>query len=124
MSNHLLIDGVQHEIPCDTAHVSDGYHTFGELYEHRCLLFIALLSNTPRCLPWRAHKHPDGSMYQGWFIAGMTLPTGMITYHLPLKYWNLLSPYPVVTYETAPAWDGHTSRDVLARLEQWITNYA
>lgn len=29
-------------VECDAEQVSDGYHTFGELYAHRCILFAAL----------------------------------------------------------------------------------
>ena len=63
--------------------VSDGHHTMNELYEHRHRLFLALLKiydtyitpldsrgSTIRC--WKSKQHDDGSMYDGWFIAGMT----------------------------------------------------
>lgn len=106
----------------ETGQVSDGYHTFDELYDHRCHLFVALM----RCqsgLSWRAKLHDDGSEYPGWFIAGMHLPTGDITYHLPLWMWPLLdSPADyafIETFDKAPKWDGHTPNDVLIRLNMW-----
>jgi len=96
--------------------VSDGYHTFDELYEHRCHLFIALM----RCKPtisWRANNHEDGTMYDGWFIAGMHLPTGDISYHLPTNMWELLDHSGIATSLKAPAWDGHTPSDTLRRIK-------
>ena len=98
--------------------VSDGYHTFDELYEHRHLLFILLVSTNQWYLkPWKSKLHDDGPMYPGWFIAGTTLPSGPISYHLPLEYWDLLN---IQELPQAPKWDGHTSKDVVERLKQAI----
>lgn len=104
--------------------VSDGYHTFGELYEHRCLLFALLVRTAASVIdgslvfakPWRSHAHDDGSRLEGWFVAGLTLATGPITYHLPERMWHLLDTVP--TFDRAPAFDGHTSGDVVQRLAQ------
>lgn len=69
--------------------VSDGYHTFNELYDHRHALFLALLSVHAGVLPtWMSRRHEDGSAFEGWFIAGIELPTGMISYHLPDRLWD------------------------------------
>jgi hypothetical protein len=62
--------------------VSDSYHTFEELYNHRNLLFIAILNAYP-AYGWKSRKHHTGERLPGWFIAGLDLPTGPITYHLP-----------------------------------------
>lgn len=97
--------------------VSDGYHTFDELYEHRHLLFC-LATKNPGLKSWRAKFHDDGSHYSGYFIAGIHLPSGDITYHLPYKYWGLLNH--AETYEKAPTWDGHTSSDVVDRLRVFL----
>src|SRR5574343_1157886 len=102
-------------IPGETGQVSDGFHTFDELYEHRCQLFAALM-HCRRDISWKAGYHSDGTMFDGWFIAGMDLPTGRITYHLPATMWNLLG---VPSYERAPEWDGHTPQDVVSRLNEW-----
>jgi len=83
--------------------ISDTYHTFGELYEHRCLLFCCLLvfisSDAPmgfQATCWKSKTHwIDGKLepvWNGWFVAGAELyPMKQITYHLPLKYWNMLA---------------------------------
>lgn len=109
---HLLL-------PCDTSQVSDGYHTFDELYNHRNLLFIAAMKTYPQ-LSWRARFHHDGTGEAGWWIGGMHLPTGDISYHLPDRFWQLLDAVTIETRERAPKWDGHTASEVLDRLRRWI----
>lgn len=99
--------------------VSDGYHTFEELYSHRYMLFICLMKSNPS-ISWRANNHDDGSSFTGYFIAGMELPTGNISYHLPIGYWNHLDYSGIRTSNKAPKWDGHTSEDVVNRLNRWI----
>jgi len=103
-------------LPCPVGKVSDGFHTFDELYEHRHILFIKLMNCRPD-KSWKSRKHEDGSMYEGdWFVAGMCLPTGDVTYHLEGKYWDMAK---VQEHEFAPPWDGHTAEDVLNRLSNW-----
>lgn len=103
--NHLYI-------PCDVADVSDGYHTFNELYDHRTALFLALAKALN--VGWRSKLHADGTIFYGWFIAGLSLPTGEISYHLPLYMWD--TAHYMHTYDRAPGWDGHTPLDVVERL--------
>lgn len=93
-----------------TGSTSDGYHTFDELYEHRCHLFALLLSHYDS---WKSKLHDDGSEFVGWFIAGAELPSGTITYHLPMSMWDLCR---CRILDRAPAWDGHTPSDVIARM--------
>lgn len=109
---------------------SDGYHTFNELYQHRIVLFVALAEmvlianrkeakDRPEVVTWCSQKHSDGSKWDGWFIAGLELSTGQVTYHLPMSDWERVSKIlPVV--EQAPEWDGHTPADVVDRLERWV----
>jgi hypothetical protein len=103
----------------DTNRVSDGYHTFGELYDHRCILYIAMckLLSEKRDSPsvWRSKKHADGSVWEGWFLLGISTRKGeQITYHLPEKLWN--GTHFAAVLEKAPEFDGHTSQDVLSRI--------
>ena len=100
---------------------SDGYHTFGELYEHRIALFIALCRTyADTHFPievWRSKLHFDGSSFDGWFIMGIRKEKGnQITYHLPMSKWDETDF--AETLECAPEWDGHTSADVLERLKK------
>jgi len=106
----------------DTNLISDGYHTVGELYEHRIALFIAFCNTLYKLdpvvdsLPWKSKVHSDGSVWDGWFIAGIGIVKGkQISYHLPIDKWDSLR---VVVYDKAPEWDGHTPQDVLDRLKQ------
>lgn len=110
--------------------ISDGYHTFNELYEHRCLLFALLCKYYEiycnefgyEGRPWISEAHHDGSKWEGWFIAGLTLPTGkVITYHLPSKLWDSMIHYCEIK-ERAPEWDGHTSDDVVLRMCEFLNN--
>jgi len=105
----------------DTNLVSDGYHTFGELYEHRFVLFIKLcrfLEDHPykgRMEVWKSKLHHDGSSYDGWFIMGIgTVKGEQISYHLPLSRWDECD---VSIMDRAPEWDGHTPADVISRLK-------
>lgn len=101
----------------DMGEVSDGYHTFNELYEHRHWLFLALACWNGG---WAARAHADGTKIEGWFIAGMTLAqVGDITYHLPDRLWPVVEALGMVV-EAAPEWDGHASQDVVARLGEWV----
>lgn len=96
--------------------IFDGYHKMSELYTHRIMLFIALMK-THSLLSWKSKLHNDKTSIDGWFIAGMNLPTGTITYHIPEKFWDMLEN--INTLETAPPWDGHTGDDVIKRLNGW-----
>lgn len=99
--------------------VSDGYHTFDELYEHRNTLFIALMATKPE-LSWWSHQHHDGSMFDGWLIGGMSLPTGTITYHMPIAMEPLIKLTGAKYKDKAPEWDGHDSDDVVNRIQDYI----
>jgi hypothetical protein len=106
----------------DTNLISDGYHTFGELYEHRIVLFIALakelLKRKAKKIPvWKSRQHDDGAEWAGWFIVGIGEAEGaQMTYHLPTSKWDECAFIP--ERERAPKWDGHTPSDVLERLKR------
>lgn len=114
----------------DTMIVSDGYHTFDELYDHRVSIFIALcmfLSSYNKFfrdnkvvayqrLPWRSKLHSDGTMYEGYFILGINKEPGyQMTYHVPMERWK--DTEMIETLPKAPEWDGHTPAGVLERLK-------
>jgi hypothetical protein len=105
----------------ETNDISDGYHTFAQLYEHRIILFISLCKILPlnTLFVWRSKLHSDGSNFDGWFVLGMGKEKGkQITYHLPISKWNDCDF--AETLEKAPDFDGHTSQDVLTRLQSLI----
>lgn len=105
------------QIPCKGGEISDGFHTFDELYEHRTMLYIALLASNKN-YSWISKRHCDDSQWENWFVAGLRLRTGEdITYHIHDKYWDLCKNSGVTILDKAPKWDGHTSADVLTRLK-------
>jgi hypothetical protein len=115
-----FIDGPDKKV--DTGKISDGYHTFDELYDHRITVYIALcyeLWNTNPYIKvpvWRTIMHSDGSVWDGWFILGIFEESGkQITYHLPMKRWEEC--FFAKELAKAPEFDGHTSKDVLLRIE-------
>ena len=97
-----------------TGQISDGYHTFDELYAHRVRLFSALMS-AHEDKAWWSHRHHDGSKMDGWIIAGIKTPGGMVTYHLPESEIPNLPAW--LELDRGMAWDGHTADDVLERLK-------
>lgn len=90
--------------------VSDGYHTFKELYIHRNMLFSIVCQ---KCGGWKSRKHFDGTMFEGFFIAGVESPQGQITYHVENSLWNKFT---ITELKNAPQWDGHDSNEALARI--------
>jgi hypothetical protein len=70
----------------DIQNVSDGYHTFGELYSHRIKLFLSLM-NLAHLRAWDcgwSKRHDDGELCfgGGWCIGWIIAPSGLqIRYH-------------------------------------------
>ena len=114
--------------------ISDGYHTFDELYEFR-KMYNAVLFNEWATQPvgfnkdgsikpkYNVHKswrHNDGELCfgGGWFIVSAMLPTGLISNHYKAEDWDLFKVPEVekALYE----FDGHTPQDVLIRLKNLI----
>lgn len=100
--------------------LSDGFHTFNDLYYQRCILF-ATICNLNKNIAWKSKKHSNGKKCfdsDNWFIVGIDTPEGSYTYHYEIKYWNLFS---VQELEKGKEWDGHTEKDV-TRLFSLISN--
>ena len=93
----------------DVEKMSDGYHTFADLYEQRLILSAALAKNNPHA--WKSKRHEDGSVPfgGGWFIMGFDTDEGCYTYHYELKDWDL---FQCEELDKGKPWDGHTSKDV------------
>lgn len=93
----------------DVEKMSDGYHTFADLYEQRLILSAALAKNNPHA--WKSKRHEDGSVPfgGGWFIMGFDTGEGCYTYHYELKDWGL---FHCKELDKGKPWDGHTSKDV------------
>lgn len=110
----------------NTDDITDGYHTFGELYHQRAVLFATILKlkkDDPVFHGWKSKKHSDGKYCFDsngkWFITGINTPEGMYTYHYETeKYWDM---FDCEELETSPEWDGHTDKDVTRLLSLFTT---
>lgn len=105
--HHMMVDN-------NCGKVSDGDHTFDELYDHRCTLFAALCNTHPE-MAWKSLHHDDGSMFDNYFICGMNTPYGQATYHYHISKWNL---FHVQELTNAPKYDGHTPEEALERISK------
>lgn len=93
--------------------ISDGWHTFEELYYHRMILFLTI-QKANKNISWKSKKHHDGTMFEDSFIVGIETPEGQYTYHYNLKYWDLFEEIKELNY--APEYDGHKPKDITRLL--------
>lgn len=96
--------------------ISDGYHTFDELYHHRALLLAALINTPPwNNYAWKSlhHHYSNDPMEEGMFIVGIDTPFGQATYHYDLAYWSY---FDCKELDRAPEYDGHNSEDAINRI--------
>jgi hypothetical protein len=120
--SHDQVERLIRGVSADTDEISDGRHTFGELYEHRRALTAVLAATLIWYAPfgqtaWRSKRHhPDdpSPMFDDSFIVGIELPTGQILYHYKLEHWNDFAAVPEI--EHAPKWDGAGPADTVTRL--------
>lgn len=104
--------------------ISDGWHTFDELYEFRKLYNAALFNEWAKNGLYNVHKsvrHYDGEYCfndSQWFIVVAILPSGQISNHYKRDDWNLFN-IPAKDRALFP-WDGHTAKDVAERLAKFL----
>ena len=105
--------------PSDKGEISDGYHTFNELYYYRLLYNAAFFNLLPKEWVHKSKRHHDGEecFGGGWFIVTANLPTGQISNHYEIKDWDL---FHIPEKETADKWDGHTPQDAAKRLHKFL----
>lgn len=130
-----------HLRPDEIGQLSDGYHTFDDLYRFRMLYHAAFVNQldarefendrhpmTARRRPStvKSWKHSDGEpcFGGGWFIVVTHLwdsvdgkPAGQISNHYEAEHWDL---FQVPEVEEAPVFDGHATADVVERLEKFL----
>lgn len=119
-----MTENIQNEINSipynERENLSDGYHSFFELYEFRKMYNAALFNEWAVCRKYNVHKslrHNDGELCFGgkYFIVVAILPDGQISNHYLIQDWDLFKVPEVdrALYE----FDGHTPKDVLARIK-------
>lgn len=103
--------------------VSDGHHTFKELYEYRLLYNAALFNEWAAHGLYDVHKstlHHDGTVPFGdpkWFIVVAELPNGQISNHYRMDDWDLFD----IPGRVLPnVYDGHTPAVVAQRLRDFL----
>lgn len=101
--------------------VSDGFHTFKELYDIRLAYNVALFNEwykNPLCTinVHKSWRHHDGELCfgGGWFIVSAQLPTGQISNHYEAIHWDKFC-IPETEKALFP-YDGHNTQDVIERL--------
>lgn len=98
----------------DIGDLSDGFHTFNQLYYQRMILFATIVKQN-RDKAWKSLRHEDGELCfgGGWFIVGIDTPEGSYTYHYEDNYYSL---FDCAELECGKHWDGHTEKDVTRLL--------
>lgn len=97
----------------DMQKVSDGYHTFSELYHHRMVLF-SIICNQNKSKAWKSKLHHDGTMFDNYFIVGINTKEGQYSYHYHMECWDYFKNIDEIL--TAPEWDGHKPSDITRLL--------
>ena len=111
--------------------ISDGYHTFDELYQYRLMYNAGLVNmitytksryhdfHNPldKITVYKSKKHNDGqNCFDGnWFIVVIETPWGQISNHYELKDWDKFN---CKIIRKAHKYDGHTPQDCLERLNK------
>lgn len=130
MNNKVIREGTINSMICDfnkhkminTDNISDGFHTFGQLYHQRMMLFSVLVNLFPE-ISWKTTKHEDGEecFGGGWFLVTIDTPEGSYGYHYKMEDWDKFN-CPVL--EKAKHWDGYTEEHVerllsLVKMKSW-----
>lgn len=94
----------------DEGDLSDGNHTFNDLYHQRCILFATLVNLFPE-ISWKTKRHDDGELCFGGknFLVCIDTPAGPYSYHYPMEDWDKFECQEI---EQAKPFDGHTDKDV------------
>lgn len=96
---------------CNVEDLSDGFHSFKDLYKQRLYLSAALVNAYPE-KSWKSWLDENGEPWfngDGWFLVCIETPAGPYSYHYEEKDWAL---FKCKELERAKPYDGHTSDDV------------
>ena len=120
-----------------TKNISDKWHTFQDLYDHRMAFTIALCNAMhtiniledsaaydnavmeefiPTTYCYKSKRHHDNDndpMFEGSFIVVIESPQGQISYHYKLAEWDK---FRIEERYEPNVYDGHTPADTIVRL--------
>lgn len=104
--------------------VSNGHHSFGELYDFRMVLTAAFFNSLSadamhKTYKSQHHHESDTEMDEGWFVTGAVLHGKPISFHYEMKLWDL---FHVATTESSPAYEPYTSAEAFERLVDFVRN--
>lgn len=105
--------------------LSDGYHTFDELYDHRHALFLAWINTRGHpgdCYVVEDHFAGWDIVVCEWMINPTTNPAPyqrQISYHIPIQLRRYYAHLPRKTMDEHN-WDGHTPKQVVQRIYEWL----
>lgn len=105
------INANKHNPEVVTDDICDGFHTFGQLYFQRMMLFATLVNLFPE-ISWKTKRHEDGDKCFGsddWFLVTIDTPAGAYGYHYEMKYWDI---FKCDELDKAKPWDGYTEENV------------
>lgn len=107
-------ESVENVFPKNTDEISDGFHSFEQLYYQRMILFSVIVKQNKN-KSWKSWKHDNGELcfHGDCFVVGIDTPQGQYTYHYFKEYWNV---FDCKVLDHAPKWDGHTEKDVTRLL--------
>ena len=108
------------DVGINVGDISDGYHTFNELYYHRMILtsvIVNMLAKEHPDMVWKSKQHhdPNDPMYDGMFIVGINCPDGQASYHYDLPDWDR---FQCQELDRAPEFDGHTPDEAIERISK------
>ena len=139
-----VIEKRSKEMGLNTNLISDGQHTFGELYHARAILFSVFINNymdltkantflgkpDEFILPgddefyaWKSWHHADGSMFEEYFIVGLTQKsTGkFMSYHYHKDYWDI---FMVDEVDHSPEWSPEKDLPLIDTIgKYYVPNY-
>lgn len=103
----------------DVSQVSDGYHSFDQLYATRmaynvAAAHLAAQSGLKVEKSLRHNGDAEPIFGGGWFAVTIYSPLGQITNHYKEEFWNLFQVQEVS--ELSAPWDGHDTETANSRL--------
>lgn len=116
IENHLnqIISGLYEKGSIDVNKISNGVHTYRELYDY-CVGFFGIICNMNREVSWKSKVHSNGTIKDGYFIVGTETAEGQVTFECELCYWDS---FDVIELEMAPKCGSDNSKQAIKALNK------